>query len=107
MIKMAFEKMVIFHRPRTPVRGIHLLPGITSPSLISPALMNGDHQDAPFVTPPPSNGSGALFDDDDDDDDDLFPSTKITNNQVKIGCVRNAVLSLGAGAFETERRAEG
>lgn len=57
--------------------------GITSPSLISAQLVNGDHEAAPFATPPPSNGSGALFDDD-DDDDDLFPSTKITNNQAPV-----------------------
>jgi len=58
--------------------------GITSPSLISPALMNGDHQEAPFVTPPPSNGSGGLFDDEDSGDEDLFPSTKINNNQAPV-----------------------
>jgi len=56
---------------------------VTSPSLISPTLMNGDHQPPAFTAPPPSNGGGAFFDDD-DDDEDLFPSTKLTNNQAPV-----------------------
>lgn len=34
---------------------------ITSPSLISPSLMNGDHEPVTFGAPPPSNGGGAFF----------------------------------------------
>jgi len=62
---------------------------VTSPSLISPTLMNGDHQPAAFVAAPApatTNGGGAFGDDDDDDDDDedLFSPSKLPNNQAPV-----------------------
>jgi len=64
---------------------------VVTPSLISPVVVNGDHEPMNgdhqptqvFSAPPATNGGGAFFEDD-DDEDDLFPSTTLRSNQAPV-----------------------